>query len=233
MSLGMAFPFFYAIALFAITIQYIVERYTLAVFYRLPQKFSVDITVKNNSILAFGPLFGFALGFWMLGNRQMFTDKDVSPLSKINGTLKSDHTIGSALTDTFTLQLGLSEALMFIAFCCVIAYFLVLSLWSGASSLRDTISGRMNLNYQESQAPEYFSSLREQDLEELVDEELIFIQEFGVQNMNENNIQMASQTLIDLQKGGRRGPQRRKTLISGEPYYQIYKNFDYWLRFNN
>lgn len=34
--LGAAFPVLYVVALFAITIQYIVERYTLAVFYRLP-----------------------------------------------------------------------------------------------------------------------------------------------------------------------------------------------------
>ena len=25
---------------------------------------------------------------------------------------------------------------------------------------------------------------------------------------------------------------QRKT-ITGEPYYQVYKNFDYWLKFNN
>ena len=67
--LGTAFPIFYIIALFAIIIQYIVERYTLAVFYRLPPKFSLDITEKNNLILAFGPVFGFALSFWMLGNK--------------------------------------------------------------------------------------------------------------------------------------------------------------------
>ena len=44
LALGMAFPIFYPIALFAITVQYIVERYTLAMFYRLPPKFSLDFT---------------------------------------------------------------------------------------------------------------------------------------------------------------------------------------------
>ena len=67
--LGMAFPIFYAIALLAIMIQYIVERYTLAMFYRLPPKFSLDLTEQNGRILAFGPLFGTAIGFWMLGNK--------------------------------------------------------------------------------------------------------------------------------------------------------------------
>ena len=45
LALGMAFPIFYPIALFAIIVQYIVERYTLAMFYRLPPKFSLDLTL--------------------------------------------------------------------------------------------------------------------------------------------------------------------------------------------
>lgn len=43
-SLGTAFPYFYGIALFAIVIQYIVERYSLALFYKLPAKFSLNIS---------------------------------------------------------------------------------------------------------------------------------------------------------------------------------------------
>lgn len=174
MCLGTAFPIFYTISLFAIIIQYIVERYTLAVFYRLPPKFSLDITEMNNLILAFGPLFGFGMSFWMLGNKQMFTGDKVEPLSRINGTEKSNHTIGVVISDIFKLHLSLAENMMLIGFACLVAYYFVLFLWSGFKSLRDTVTGKMKLDFQQSIAPEYFSSLREQDLEELVDEELIF-----------------------------------------------------------
>ena len=50
--------------------------------------------------------------------------------------------------------------------------------------------------------------------------------------MSEKNLQLASQTLIDQQRNSRKA-RRKVAVISGEPYYQIYKNFDYWLRFNN
>lgn len=80
---GTAFPIFYVIALFAIAVQYTVERYTLAVFYRLPPKFSLDLTERNNSVLSYAPLFGVALSFWMFGNHSMFVNKDIETFGKI------------------------------------------------------------------------------------------------------------------------------------------------------
>ena len=56
LSLGLAFPILYPVALFAILLQYIVERYTLAVLYRLPPKFSLDMTTWNLHILALAPI---------------------------------------------------------------------------------------------------------------------------------------------------------------------------------
>jgi len=66
--LGVAFPLFYTIALFAIIIQYFVERYTLAVFYRLPPKFSLDMTENNSRMLSYAPLLTMAICFWIFGN---------------------------------------------------------------------------------------------------------------------------------------------------------------------
>lgn len=68
LTLGAAFPVLYAVGLFGIMIQYIVERYTLAVFYRLPPKFSLELTDRNIIILSFAPLVGLAIDFWLLGN---------------------------------------------------------------------------------------------------------------------------------------------------------------------
>jgi len=66
--LGCQFPLLYMIALLAIVLQYIVERYTLAVFYRLPAKFSLELTELNPTLLNYAPLIGTALAFWSLGN---------------------------------------------------------------------------------------------------------------------------------------------------------------------
>jgi hypothetical protein len=66
--LGAAFPMFYAIALVAIIVQYTVERYTLARFYRLPPKFSLDLTLQNINLLSYAPLFNLLICFWFFGN---------------------------------------------------------------------------------------------------------------------------------------------------------------------
>lgn len=66
--LGVAFPIFYPIAMIAITIQYLVERFTLALFYRLPPKFSLDLTLLNLNILSYAPLSCLILSFWLFGN---------------------------------------------------------------------------------------------------------------------------------------------------------------------
>lgn len=77
MFLGTAFPIFYPIALSAILIHYIVERFTLARFYRLPPKFSLDLTLLNLKILSYAPIFSLLLSFWLFGNHQMFSNKDI------------------------------------------------------------------------------------------------------------------------------------------------------------
>jgi len=42
---GNAFPLLYIIVFFALIVQYMTERYSLAMFYRLPPKFTTDLPV--------------------------------------------------------------------------------------------------------------------------------------------------------------------------------------------
>jgi hypothetical protein len=82
-SLGTAFPFFYGIALFAIVIQYIVERYSLAMFYKLPTKFSLILTYSNINALAAGALINCSMTFWIMGNSHMFSNTNVETFNNI------------------------------------------------------------------------------------------------------------------------------------------------------
>ena len=53
--------------------------------------------------------------------------------------------------------------------------------------------------------------------------------------MNERSLRTAEDMLRQGQSGAAYRTKEwatRKT-ITGEPYYQVYKNFDYWLKFNN
>ena len=65
----------------------------------------------------------------------------------------------------------------------------------------------------------------------MVEEEKVFLEDFQMQNMSETNLHKADDILQNIASQGGEYRSRRK-LLSGEPYYQIYKNFDYWLKFN-
>ena len=62
------------------------------------------------------------------------------------------------------------------------------------------------------------------DLEELVEEEKILLFDFGILNMSEQILRKVD-GIISKNK-------EADVTISGEPYYQVYKNFDFWLKFN-
>lgn len=81
--------------------------------------------------------------------------------------------------------------------------------------------------------PDYFECLREQDLEELIDEEQVFVYDFRIQNMDPVNIEKAEYQLQKLYEKKQLNQLNQSLLLQGEPYYQVYKNFDYWLKFNN
>ena len=68
----MFIPILFPIALVGIINMYIVERITLAWFYRQPPSFDGKLNDAAIRILSFAPLGMFILGYWALGNRQIF-----------------------------------------------------------------------------------------------------------------------------------------------------------------
>jgi len=57
--------------------------------------------------------------------------------------------------------------------------------------IKTSIYGIQKLEFQTMAVPDYFECLREQDLEELVDEEQVFVYDFRIQNMDPENIEKA------------------------------------------
>lgn len=72
---GMFIPILFPIALFGITNMYIVERITLAWFYRQPPSFDGKLNDAAIDTLKYAPIGMFLLGYWALGNRQIFFDE--------------------------------------------------------------------------------------------------------------------------------------------------------------
>ena len=170
----------------------------------------------------------------MLGNRQMFANTDIATLARLHTVIPSHHTPG--LTFTRMLEFGLSpaETLLLIVFLLLLAYCVLLAVSSCRDSLKSWKPGA-KLDYPESGIPDYLWALREQDLEELVEEEQTFLYDFNVVNVDERTLRKAEDILQQGQDGGAYQTKEwatRKT-ITGEPYYQVYKHFDYWLEFNN
>lgn len=98
---GLAFPLFYIVCILAFVIKYVVERYTLARFYKLPKKHSQLLTDQNYRVQAGMPLFGFLIAFWMFGNKQMY-DTKVHEIDTEYQLLNSYHTIGKTAKNLFT-----------------------------------------------------------------------------------------------------------------------------------
>ena len=72
MIFGPAFPILYLICLVGIIIQYFLERILLTYFYKLPPKFSHQLTLQNIRIIQLCPVFTLALTLWFYTNKQMF-----------------------------------------------------------------------------------------------------------------------------------------------------------------
>ena len=72
---GPALPILYVISLFSICCQYIIDRLTLAYFYRLPPKFSDELSYLCIRTMQVAPLPSLIFTYWLYGNRQMFDNK--------------------------------------------------------------------------------------------------------------------------------------------------------------
>jgi hypothetical protein len=90
--------------MFAICVQYITERITLATFYRMPKPNGLEITFANNRLISLGPVFAIVIALWQHGNKAMFSNEKPPELQRSNqlsavpertltGFLKSHKTI--------------------------------------------------------------------------------------------------------------------------------------------
>ena len=89
---GPIMPLLYFVALFAIGMQYFMERVTLTYFYRLPPKFSEKLTIANTRIIQFAPLVSLPFVLWVYTNRQMFGN-DIQAISTDKEITLSHHLI--------------------------------------------------------------------------------------------------------------------------------------------
>ena len=69
---GLFIPILFPIALIAIINFYLVETLALTYFYRKPPMLDGALDIKANYLMRYAPIPFFALGYWAIGNAQIF-----------------------------------------------------------------------------------------------------------------------------------------------------------------
>lgn len=219
LSLSPAFPLFYVLAVFAVSVQYLVERYSLARLYRLPQKANLDLTRSNIYALAGGTLVNCCLTFWLMGNTHMFSGGSSEKLETIHQVTRSHHHLGDAIAKALAMKATPSEQLSFFGILILLALFALVFICKFIC---------FRFTSRSPQTRSYLESLREQDLHEIVEEEKVFLHDLQTQNMSEEQLMKIDKILENLQLRSK----AKRQVIQGEPYFSVYNNFDYWMRFN-
>lgn len=69
---GMQIPILFPIALFGIFNMYMNERLLLAYYYKQPPMYDMELHLEAILRIRLAPILCFLIGFWSLGNRQIF-----------------------------------------------------------------------------------------------------------------------------------------------------------------
>lgn len=84
-------PIMFPIALIGIFNMYIVERMSLAYYYRQPPMFDEKLNQRAIDLLQGAPILMFMVSYWALGNSQIFFNKPPIIQDHSNGAQDTDH----------------------------------------------------------------------------------------------------------------------------------------------
>ena len=87
---GIALPMLFPICLIGLINMYITERYLIVYYYKAPPMIDNQLNDRALQILMSAPVFMVCMGYWMLGNRQMFYN-EIIPIQYSNDALLTNH----------------------------------------------------------------------------------------------------------------------------------------------
>ena len=100
---------------------------------------------------------------------------------------ESHHTIFSTLGRILTLNLSFGESIALGVYCLALLSMFFKTLKAIFMKLTSQDQTAL-LEYQQAHLPDYYEALPEQELEEMVEEEKVFLHDFNSQNMTEKNL---------------------------------------------
>ena len=89
---GSSMPMLFLMAMVSLSVQYLVDRWTLAYFYRLPPPYSDKLTLSLLNAMSVAPIVSLSILFWQYTNKQMF-DNRIDKIQVDNEARLSHHHI--------------------------------------------------------------------------------------------------------------------------------------------
>lgn len=243
---GGSMPMLFAIGMLAIAIQYFMDRLALTYFYRLPPKFGEQLNITSLKLMSVAPVIGLCILLWQYTNRQMFANA-IDKISTQNQVTLSHH----FLKDLNWYSLKYCQKAL-VTFVCLITIFLVIQ--EVVRVYKKKFKPKDKLKIQESVLPNYYTSLRLEAIDELLEDERQF-KAFGFANFEKNGLnnlenqrakkitQMATHDhRHDFENGivraaGHEGVPfnicEQHDVMIGSPCFQAYRCLDYQMQFNN
>lgn len=87
---ALALPLMFPIGALTFINIYVVEKLCVAYWYQKPPMYGAELNGSALAIMRWAPLTYFAMGYWIMGNKQIFNNS-ADPLTYVNMPIPTDH----------------------------------------------------------------------------------------------------------------------------------------------
>merc|ERR1712146_319701 len=91
MIYGAGMPILFPIAAMSLLTLFITEKYCIYYIYKAPPAYDEKLNNKALKVLSFAPLFLLSFGFWMLTNKQLIHNDEITEKNKTDDSYLSNH----------------------------------------------------------------------------------------------------------------------------------------------
>lgn len=159
---GYCMPILYLVGMYAIILQYSMDRARIAYFWRLPPIFSTRLTLSLLQHMSLASTMGLCMLFWMMTNKQMFDNK-IDPIAYEDEVRPSHHFISDIQWSKLT---GALQALV-ITIACLLVLHVIQYSYQFYTYVMDP---HQKLTLVEQNLPNYFDSLQRQHIEDFIED---------------------------------------------------------------
>ena len=208
---GLALPILFPTALVSMIVLYYVQKLSIIYYCKEPPSYNEKLNKTAIKIMVWAPMFMYLFGYWMMSNRQIFTNHVVLNDQANPSYEKTDHTLFKDMSEGPAINLFVMICLFPLWF---IGYYVISKL-----APRFKIFKRLVLSPKET-LPNYFDALNEKT-------QGIFINE----EVNVMRMQFGIKTVLDSTLAGILGAKQSHRKISGVGYYDMLADIRYQEKF--